>query len=74
MIATLSQAFHQAAKLPTQEQKILAEWMLELLQSETRWDELFATPRSQDMLSQLADEALEEFHAGKTELLDIHIL
>ncbi len=74
MIATLSQAFHQAEKLPITEQKILAEWMLELLQSEKQWDELFASSRSQDVLSQLADEALEEFHAGNTELLDVHTL
>ena len=74
MIATLSQAFHQAEKLPITEQKILAEWMLELLQSEKRWNELFASSQSQDVLSQLADEALEEFHAGNTELLDVHTL
>ncbi len=71
MTTILSKAFHQAAKLSTHEQKIFAKWMLQLLESEQRWNELSATPRSQDVLSLLADEALEEFYAGKTELLDV---
>jgi len=39
--------------------------LLEELASERRWDELFAG--SHDLLGQLADEALAEHRAGRTE-------
>jgi hypothetical protein len=38
------------------------------LESERRWAEAFA--RSADLLDKLADEALAEYRAGKTEPLD----
>ena len=56
-------------KLPEQEQDVFAAWILEELASETRWAELFAS--SQDLLSELADEALAEHGAGKTLPLNI---
>ena len=43
--------------------------MLAELESERRWDELFA--RSQDMLARMADEARQEYRAGLTEPLDL---
>ena len=60
----LQQAFGMASQLPPKEQNAFAEWMLYELQSEQRWNELFA--RSQDMLAKMADEALAEHNAGKT--------
>jgi hypothetical protein len=42
--------------------------MLEELESERRWDDLFA--RSQDMLASMAEEAHKEYRAGLTQPLD----
>jgi len=68
MTKLLEQAFSEASKLKTQEQNSLAEWLLELLASEQKWNALFA--QSHDVLAQLAEEALLEYQAGKTQLLD----
>jgi hypothetical protein len=64
----LEQAFAEARKLPATEQEALGEWILDELASERRWQEAFA--RSQDALAQLADEALAEYRAGRTQELD----
>jgi len=60
----LSDAFEQASQLPEADQDALAEWLLEELKSERRWDQLFTS--SAETLSSLADEALAEHRAGKT--------
>ena len=65
MTTRLQRAFEEASKLPEEEQDALGEWLLEELQSERRWDELFA--RSQPVLEKLAEEALAEYRAGETE-------
>ena len=58
MTARLEQAFAEASKLTPTEQDAVANWLLAALESERRWDKLFAD--SQDMLSKLAAEALTE--------------
>jgi hypothetical protein len=68
MTDLLQQAFNSASQLPPEEQDAFAKWMLHELQSEQRWNELFA--RSQDMLARMADEALAEHKAGKTLPID----
>lgn len=68
MTKLLERAFTEAAKLPEQEQDALAAAILEELESERRWDELFE--RSGDVLSELAEEALAEHRAGRTRELD----
>jgi hypothetical protein len=68
MTRLLEQAFAEAARLPEEEQDSLARVLLDELASERRWDELFAS--SQDLLSELAAEALAEHRAGRTEILD----
>ena len=68
MTELLEKAFNEAAKLPAEEQDKFAQWILDELESEARWDQAFA--ESQDMLAQLADEALAEFRRGETEELD----
>jgi len=68
MTHLLEKAFAEASKLPKEEQNILAKRLLEEFASERRWENLFA--ESQDLLSQLADEAVEEFEHGKTEPLE----
>jgi len=68
MTTRLEQAFEEASKLPEHEQDALAEWLMAELESENRWDTLFS--QSQDTLSKLAREALEEHRRGQTEDLD----
>lgn len=68
MTQLLEKAFAQAAELPDQEQDALAALLLEELESEQRWADQFA--RSPDVLARLAQDALADYHAGRTELLD----
>jgi hypothetical protein len=68
MTKLLEEAFAEAAKLPEQEQDALAAVILEELASERRWDQAFAA--STDLLTQLAEQALAEHRAGKTQVLD----
>jgi len=64
MTSLLEKAFEVASKLPTLEQNILARTLLDEIKSEKRWDELFA--ESEDILAQLAAEALREEDQGRT--------
>lgn len=68
MTRLLEKAFSEVAKLPEPEQDALAAAILEELDAERRWDELFL--RSGDVLSELAEEALAEHRAGRTRELD----
>ena len=68
MTKLLQKAFDEASKLPDAEQDTLGRILLDELASERRWDELFAG--SHDFLAELADEALAEHRAGRTEKLD----
>ena len=42
----------------------------DLIDEETLWDELFATPESLALLEKLAEQALSEYLAGETISLD----
>jgi hypothetical protein len=55
-------------KLPPEEQNQFTAWILEELHSEERWSKLYT--KSGDVLSHLADEALEEYKTKKTQELD----
>jgi hypothetical protein len=68
MTKLLQMAFDEASKLPEHEQDALGRILLEELASERRREELFAG--SHDLLSELADQALAEHHAGQTKKLD----
>ena len=68
MTTLLEKAMAEASKLPEPEQEAFAAWILAELESERRWDDLFA--RSQDLLAKMAGEARREYHAGLTEPLD----
>jgi len=68
MTKLLQEAFDQASKLPETEQDALGRILLEELASDRRWENLFAG--SQDLLEELADQALAEHEAGRTEKLD----
>jgi len=60
----LDKVMAEASKLPETERESFAKWALAELESEQRWDELFA--ESQDMLATMAEEALGEHRAGRT--------
>ena len=68
MTQLLEKAFAKASKLSEQEQNAIAEIVLAELASEERWHGLFA--RSQDLLAELAEEALAEHQAGKTQPIE----
>lgn len=65
MIERLKQAFEQAEQRPEKEQELLAQLLLEEMQSEDRWTALFADPRSDELLEKLVAEALAEDDAGE---------
>lgn len=68
MTDLLKKAFDAASQLPDEEQDAVAEWLLAELASEESWEERFA--ETQNALSVLAREALEEHQRGETEDLD----
>lgn len=68
MTASLQMAFAEAAKLPDQEQEVLASRLLAELATEDEFD--LAIAASADKLAVLARAALAEHRDGKTEPLD----
>ena len=68
MTKALKKAFEAASRLPDADQDELAAAILEELEADERWEATFA--RSQDALERLAEEALEEYRAGRTEPRD----
>ncbi len=68
MTTLLQQAFAEAAKLPTDEQDLLASRLLQELAAEDEFDRKIAG--TSEKLAKLAHEALEEHGAGLTEELD----
>lgn len=63
----LERAFAEAAKLPVREQDALATLVMEEIAAEKQWDDAFAN--SQDMVAQMAEQALAEHKKGETRLL-----
>jgi len=68
MTKALRKAFEAASRLPDRDQDELASAILEELAADERWEAVFA--ESQAALKRLADEALKEHRAGRTEALD----
>lgn len=68
MTRLLEEAFDKASNLSEEDQDAVAALILEEIESERRWDKLFA--KSQDKLAELGQEALQEHREGKTERLD----
>ncbi len=69
MTKLLQQAFERVSELPDTEQDKFARFLLAELESERQWIELFARPESEELLERLADEALSEYRAGRTQPL-----
>jgi hypothetical protein len=63
----LQQALTELTKLPETEQDVVGAWILAELESERRWDDLFA--QSSELLAEMADEAIREDEEGLTEPL-----
>jgi hypothetical protein len=68
MTASLQEAIKKASALPQEQQDTLAAILMEEIASEERWQQSFA--RSQDALSKLAAEALDEDAQGRTRDMD----
>ncbi len=68
----LERAFAEAAKLPIPQQDALAALVMEEMEAEKKWDDTFAN--SQDMLAQMAEQALAEHEKGETRPLDANAL
>ena len=67
----LQEAFEKAGKLSEGEQDRIARLLLKEMESEQRWDELFATPESEAFLERMAEETLSEHRAGLAEPLSL---
>ncbi len=69
----LDRAIEEAQKLSEDEQEAIGAWLLAEIESERRWDQLFSRPAS-DTLERMAQEALEDYRAGRTTPLDPDLL
>ena len=58
----------RAKMLPEADQRALAKWLAAEISDERKWQRSFAASRGR--LGELADEALAEYRAGRTQLLD----
>ncbi len=68
MTELLEQAIARLKTLPMDKQDAIAALILAEIEDEQRWDESFA--RSPDLLAKLAEAAIAEYRAGKTQELD----
>ena len=68
MTELLNQAVARIKNLPDNEQDAIATIILEELEDEMKWEQAFGD--SQDLLAELAAEAITEYKAGKTQELD----
>jgi hypothetical protein len=67
MVTKLAEAIARIQELDEESQEMWAAWILEEIESERKWDELFA--RSQDLLEEMGDQALRELREGRTQPL-----
>lgn len=72
MTKLLENAFNVASKLPEIEQNVIGRWLLDEIKANKKWEKQFA--ESEDVLKQLAQEALMEHEKGNTKDLDINKL
>ncbi len=65
MTKLAAEAWEKLQELEDAEQDRLARMVLDDIESDRRWDELFA--KSQDLLAEMAAEAKAEYEAGLTD-------
>ena len=58
MTTLLKKAFDELSNLPDDKQDFYAQEILDSLEGKEKWDALFADPRSETLLSQMAAKAL----------------
>ncbi len=68
MTTLLETAFEKASTLSESEQNIYARIFIEEIESEKKWDSAFSS--SEDMLEQMAEEALKDFKNNNITALD----
>jgi hypothetical protein len=68
MTELLKQAIEKIERLSEDQQNAIATIILEELEDEIKWEQSFAN--SQDLLAELANEAITEHKARKTQELD----
>ncbi|HEX8202547.1 MAG TPA: hypothetical protein VF590_18865 [Isosphaeraceae bacterium] len=71
MSQLMEQVIQKARQLPEAEQEALASIMLQEIEAERQWEELFARPESADLLTRMADQALAGARAGRARKLDL---
>ncbi|NJL52156.1 MAG: hypothetical protein HC930_07925 [Hydrococcus sp. SU_1_0] len=64
MTELLQQAIAKIKNLPDNEQDTIAAIIMEELEDEMKWEQTFAN--SQDLLANLAAEAVDEYQGGET--------
>jgi hypothetical protein len=74
MTKLLEDAVSKARVLSEEEQDAIGALVLQEIESESRWSELFSHPKSADLLSKLADQALAQARAGRAQKLDLNDL
>jgi hypothetical protein len=74
MSQLMEQAIQKVKQLPKQDQESIASIILQEIESQQRWAELFARSESADLLSRMADETLAETRAGHARKLDVNEL
>ncbi|ANV83211.1 hypothetical protein AWQ21_01710 [Picosynechococcus sp. PCC 7003] len=67
MTELLEQAIKHLQSLDTERQDAIAALIMEELEDEAKWDTAFA--QSQELLADLAAEAMTEYKAGQTQVL-----
>jgi hypothetical protein len=68
MTELLEQAIEHLKRLGADQQDEIATLIMEELEDEKKWDAAFAS--SQDLLADLAAEAMAEYNAGQTQVLN----
>lgn len=68
MTELLEQAIEHLRTLDADQQDAIATLIMEELEDEAKWDASFAS--SQDLLADLAAEAMAEYNAGQTQVLN----
>lgn len=68
MTELLEQAIEHLKSLDASRQDAIANLIMEELEDEAKWDDAFAN--SQNLLADLAAEAMVEYNAGQTQVLN----
>jgi hypothetical protein len=74
MSELMEKAIQKVKQLPEPDQESIASIILQEIDSEHRWAELFGRPESAGVLARLAAEVLADARAGRATPLDVNEL